>query len=342
MGGFVVLRANPAVEFPAAERWREALRSAFVVSAATHVVTETEAFADVLLPLSLTVGESDGTMISLDRRYQLLEKAVSPPGEAREASQILLDLARTRSDDVERFSRHENGPHVAMEEWHRLSAGTPLDASGIGIDRLRRELGVKWPCLNSEDPGIERIGATTSTEARLTVGGTALPNPVIAEPRSYVPTPVPQWLPTAGAEYPFLLMGGVLREHFHSRVRTGLTPELHYDAPVARIEMHPFDGSGMGLKDGQWVTLTSEWGQLSARIWLTDRSPRGLLFIPEHFGFLSDIQGGTDTLKEPEGLFHLVTSDDVVGGSGAPAGWIVPVAVRPSRRRDMRKRGLRG
>lgn len=343
MGGMVVLRCNPAAELPGAGRWREALGSAFVVAASTHTLTETEPFADVILPLALAAGETDGTMIALDRRYQLLEGAVPPPGEARTASDILLGLVRSASASAyeERFAGYGAGPHVAMEEWRALSRGTPLDASGIDIQRLRKELGVKWPCLTVEDPGIDRIGPGTASEGRVDEHGAALPSPVLREPLPSAPTPLPESLPEASSERPFLLVGGALRDHFRSRVRTGLTPELHYDAPVARIEMHPSDGSGMGLVDGQWITLASEWGRLSARVWLTDRSPRGLLFIPEHFGFLSDIQGGTETLKEPEGLFHLVTGDSPAAGSGAPAGCIVPVSVRPSRRRDMRRRALR-
>jgi len=115
-----------------------------------------------------------------------------------------------------------------------------------------------------------------------------------------------------------------------------MTPELHFEAPVARIEMHPVDGSCLGLADGDRVTVSSETGSLTARLWLTERSGRGIVFVPEHYGFASDLQGGTDNQGEPEGLLYLVTGD----GSGTPAGSVAAVSVRAARRRDMRARGL--
>jgi anaerobic selenocysteine-containing dehydrogenase len=94
--------------------------------------------------------------------------------------------------------------------------------------------------------------------------------------------------------------------------------------------MHPDDGRALELKDGDWVTVESATGQVTARIWLTDRVRHGELFLPEHFGCLSDLQGGSAAQKEPEGLAHLVT------GTGP----LAPVRVRASRRRDMRRTGI--
>ncbi len=335
IGAMIVLRANPAVEMPNASAWREALRSAFVVSAATHSPSETGVYADVVLPLALVTGESDGTMMTLERRCQLLERAADPPGEARSASEVLVALARGNLDATSHdqiLGRYQAGPHVAWGEWQALSRGTECDASGITITRLRETLGIKWPCPAENDPGLERIGPESGMAVRAAADGSVLAPPTIASAKPFVETSVPTDLPRADDVRPFLLVGGPIREHFRSRMRTGRCDELHYEAPVARIEMNPADGSELGIPDGEWVTLESETGRLTARVWLTDRSPRRMLFIPEHFGFLSDTQGGSDTVKEPEGLFQLVASD----------GPVVAVQARKARRRDMRRRGLSG
>ena len=135
-------------------------------------------------------------------------------------------------------------------------------------------------------------------------------------------------------------MTGPLREHFGSRVRTGRTPELHYGAPVAQLEMSPTDGRALGLADGDWVTVESEVGTATARLWLTDRVASGSVFLPEHYGFLSDLQGGSATQQEPEGLAYRVTPCDLVPGADAPAGLEVAVSIRKALRRDLRQRGM--
>ena len=341
IGAIVALRTNPAADLPASARWREALRRSFFILGTTHAGLESEAFADLILPLALVAGESEGRLISIDRRHQLIERGVDPPGEARTTSEVLLAIARTQIDEAE-YARSlggfESDPLSMLDEERRLLEGTPFDSSGITYARLRSELGIRWPSLVVEDPGIDRFGPSTSTAARTSASGGALDPPVVLEALPFVPTPAP--LGYASAERPFLLVGGPVLEHFRSRVRTGLTPQLHYEAPVPRVEMNPLDAVPLGIRDGDWITLDSATGELTARVWLADRSRRGTLFIAEHFGFSSDLQGGSDTVNEPEGLFYLVASDDVRVDGGGPAGLIAPVAVRPARRREMRQRGL--
>jgi anaerobic selenocysteine-containing dehydrogenase len=312
LGALLVHRTNAAAEMPDSGAWRDALRSAFTAVTSTHVPSETTLLADVVLPLGLVSGESSGTMMTLDRRCQLLERATEPPGEARDAERTLTEIARAIVAPGT-FERLFPSSAPEWDRWRAISRGTPFEAGGISFSRLRQELDVPWPCASEDEPGA----------VRMTADGAA--DPVWRSP------PVPSGL---GATV------GPLREHFRSRVRTGRTAELHYEAPTAQLEMHPDDGSGLGLTDGDWVTVTSERGSATARLWLTDRVIPGVLFLPEHYGFLSDVQGGSATQKEPEGLAHLLTTSDRIGTEGSPAGLLVAVSVRKARRRDMRRRGM--
>ncbi len=304
IGAIVALRANPAAELPDAAAWRAALASAFTVAAATHVPTETTAFADVVLPLALVAGETAGTMMTLDRRCQRLERALDAPGEARDAERLLADLA----------GRPVPAPGASWDAWRELSAGTAWDATGIPGSRLRTELDVPWPCAAADAPGTVRLALPPAWTARA--------------PRAVAPAPAPT------GRRPLLLAVGPLREHEGSRVRTGRTAELHYEAPAARLEMHPADVARAGLIDGEWVTVESDTGEVTVRLWATDRTAEGSLFLPEHFGFASDLQGGSDAQGEPEGCAMLVVPRD----GTLP----VPVSVRKARRRDLRRRALAG
>jgi anaerobic selenocysteine-containing dehydrogenase len=325
IGAIVVHRANAAVEMPDAMQWREALTKAFVVASTTHVPTETTVFADVVLPLALVSGESAGTMMTVDRRCQLLERACDPPGEARAGDRIAMDLGRALVEPGV-FAVLSGGkdwtPYAEWDRWRAMAAGTAFEAKGITSRRLGQELDVPWPSAAEDKPGAARLGAAD------------------AAPASYAPTPPPACGPGPNTARPFLLVTGPLREHFGSRMRTGRTPELHYEAPAAQLEMHPDDGRRLTLADGDWVTIESEQGAATARLWLTDRVMPGVVFLPEHFGFLSDLQGGSATQKEPEGLAHRLTSCELVAGTDSPAGLEVAVSIRRALRRDMRQRGV--
>jgi anaerobic selenocysteine-containing dehydrogenase len=277
MGAFLLLRANPAAEMPDALAWRESLRRAFVVAAVTHLPHETAAFADVVLPLALVAGETAGTMMTLDRRCQMLERAVDPPGEARPADRVVIDLARVTLDR-DSFARVAGAEpwscYAEWDHWRAHAGGTAFEAGGITSKRLGGELGVPWPCAAENEAGAARLAPGVSA-ARC------------------VATPVPHGVARPTPERPLLLATGPLREHAGSRVRTGRTPELHYDAPTPQLEMHPEDGTALGLSDGEWVAVESDRGSATARLWLTDRAPKGVVFLPEHFGFASDLQGGS-------------------------------------------------
>jgi anaerobic selenocysteine-containing dehydrogenase len=82
--------------------------------------------------------------------------------------------------------------------------------------------------------------------------------------------------------------------------------------------------------------VESQTGSATARLWLTDRVAKGTVFLPEHFGFASDLQGGSAALEEPEGLANRL----VQTGPGGGGVWPVPVSVRKAKRRDLRQRGL--
>ena len=89
---------------------------------------ETTKFADVVLPASAFL-EKEGTFINAERRFQVVEPAIDPPGEARTDFEIIGEVARRLG--------HEFGwetPWDALDEVARL---TP-DYAGVSRERLGR------------------------------------------------------------------------------------------------------------------------------------------------------------------------------------------------------------
>lgn len=89
----LIMGTNPAQSLPDAGKYRQALRKCFVAVAEIVPDSETAKLADVLLPAALWV-EKEGVYGQTERRYQLIEKLLDPPGECRSDLQILVDLAQ--------------------------------------------------------------------------------------------------------------------------------------------------------------------------------------------------------------------------------------------------------
>ena len=63
------------------------------------VLTRTAELADVVLPAAAAWAETEGTVTSSERRVQRVRAAVSPPGEARDDLDVIVDLARRLGAD---------------------------------------------------------------------------------------------------------------------------------------------------------------------------------------------------------------------------------------------------
>jgi anaerobic selenocysteine-containing dehydrogenase len=89
-------------------------------------------------------------------------------------------------------------------------------------------------------------------------------------------------------KYPFWWATGVVYEHFHTSktIRAGTTRKL---VPEMYVEMHPDDAEELGVKDGQWVRVTTRRGSIEARVSVgldsvvkpaRNTVPKGFLFSP--------------------------------------------------------------
>ncbi|MFI1812671.1 molybdopterin oxidoreductase family protein [Streptomyces sp. NPDC020422] len=298
---------NPAVSLPELSRVREILaRDGLFVVVQDLFPTETAGLADVVLPAA-TWGEKTGTFTNADRTVHLSEQAVEPPGEARPDLDIFLDYAR-RMD----FRDKDGGPLVAwhdpesaFEAWKRCSAGRPCDCTGLSYARLRGGSGVQWPCTEAAPDGTPRLYADGFTWAHPDLCEsygkdlvTGAPEPAAAyrelNPSGKAVIRAAEYLPPhedAGADLPFQLTTGRTLYHFHTRTKTGRTPQLDAAAPEVWVEISVADAAEQGLEEGDLVEVGTPRGSLQGRLRVTDIR-RGLLFVPFHYGYW-DTSGGS-------------------------------------------------
>ena len=91
--GMYIMGENPAMSDPNLNHAREALAALDHLVVQDMFLTETTAFADVILPAS-GWAEKDGTVSNTDRRVQLGRAAVPLPGEVRQDLWLIRDIGK--------------------------------------------------------------------------------------------------------------------------------------------------------------------------------------------------------------------------------------------------------
>jgi formate dehydrogenase major subunit len=219
-------------------------------------MTETTRFAHVILPASAFL-EKSGTFTNAERRIQLVQPAVDPPGEARTDFAILTAVSAALGHEM-----GFDGPADVMDEVARL---TP-DFAGVSFERLGRR-GLQWPV------------APDGTDA-----------PILYEHEFLVPggkarlAALPYKPPgdEADEEFPLILVTGRRLEHYNAGTMTRRTGNLEL-LPSDVLEMHPDDAAARVLEDGDVVAVRSRRGRIELPVHITDRIEAGHVFTTFHF-----------------------------------------------------------
>ena len=257
--GMYIMGENPAMSDPDLEHARAALATLEWLVVQDLFLTETASFADVVLPAS-AFPEKSGTFTNTDRRVQLGRQALELPGDTRQDLWIIQEIAR-------RFDLPWNYAHPS-EVWAEIRAATP-SVAGITWDRLEREHGVTYPCLEEGDPGDEVIFA----DAFPTADGRG----------RIVPADFTRAAEVPDDEYPMVLITGRVLEHWHTGAMTRRASVLDTLEPVATASLHPDDMAHLGLVPGAEVTVESRRGRIVAQARRDDGMPRGAVFMPFAF-----------------------------------------------------------
>ncbi len=217
---------------------------------------ETTKFADVVLPASAFL-EKSGTFVNAERRFQLVEPSIDPPGGARTDFEILTTLSRMLG--------HETGwetPWDALDEIARL---TPHYA-GVSYERLGRT-GLQWPVHadGTDSPTLydryfDRPGGRGAFAA--------------------LPYQAPADAPDR--EFPLVLVTGRVLQHYNAGTMTRRTANVEL-VDRAWLEIHHDYADLLWIADGDRVSIRSRVGatELDARV--TDRIEAGHVFTSFHF-----------------------------------------------------------
>jgi formate dehydrogenase major subunit len=257
--GMYILGENPAMSDPDLNHAREALAHLEHLVVQDIFLTETAAYADVILPASAWP-EKDGTVTNTNRQVQMGRRALPLPGEAKLDWWITQEIAR-------RIGLDWNYRHPSEIYTEMASLMPALD--NISWDRIERESSVTYPSDAPDAPGHDVVFSDRfpTQDGR----GKLVPAKILP------PDEQPD------AEYPFVLSTGRQLEHWHTGAMTRRASTLDALEPGAVANLSPGTIAKLGIKPGDMVRVSTRRGVVELAARQDDAIPDGVVFLPFAF-----------------------------------------------------------
>jgi formate dehydrogenase major subunit len=250
-------------------------------------LNETAKYAHVLLP-GASFLEKDGTFTNAERRISRVTKVMQPlAGYADwEVTQLLSNALG--------YPMNYTHPSEIMDE---IAALTP-SFRGVSYDKIKRLGSVQWPCNDSTDEAgtaIMHVDKFVRGKGRFVI-------------TQYVPT-----TEKVTRKYPLILTTGRILSQYNVGAQTRRTPnnEWHHED---RLEIHPHDAEERGIRQDDWVGISSRAGETVLRAVISERMQPGVVYTTFHF---------------PESGANVITTDNSDWATNCPEYKVTAVQVMP-------------
>jgi assimilatory nitrate reductase catalytic subunit len=290
--GLISICFNPVVSLPDSDFVARMLDKLDFYVAIDFFLNETARHADIVLPGSLHE-EDEGTVTQIEGRVIKINKAVDPPGDARQDWRIIQDIAaalgRPRG-----FTFQE--PREIFDELRRASQGGIADYFGITYEKIERQFGVCWPCPTDDHPGTPRLFEPDSWNPIARGAGP------FYFPDGKARFNVAEYRPPAedvDSEYPVILTTGRVVSQFLSGTQTRRIGPLVEMYPEPLVEIHPQLAATIGLADGDWTTVESRRGSCTLRAQIVRTIRPDTVFVPYHWAGPKSINRLTIAAQDP-------------------------------------------
>lgn len=285
--GIYIQGEDIAQSDPNTQHIEEALSSMECVVVQDLFLNETARFAHVFLP-GTSFLEKDGTFINAERRINRVRQ-VMPPRQGKDEWLITQELASAMGYDM----NYENSAEI-MDEIARL---TPT-FKGVSFKFLDEVGSVQWPCNDEAPKGtpimhvdkfVRGLGRFITTE--------------------FVPTKE-----RANRKFPLLLTTGRILTQYNVGSQTRRTENNRWhDEDV--LDIHASDAELRGIRDGDWVMISSRMGETAMRANISDKVQPGVVYTTFHM---------------PESGTNIVTTELSDWATNCPEYKVTAVQVRPS------------
>ena len=266
-----IMGENPLLSDPNMNHVAHALNEIEFLVVQDIFLNETAQLADVVLP-GVSFAEKEGTFTNTERRVQHVRTALPIRGEARRDLEIICDLGQRLSQTI----ANENSTDVvhpvsnwnyagASAVWDEIATLTPSMA-GLSYERLERG-GIQWPCPTADHPGTPILHKEKFTRG---LG-------------KFTPLTFREPVENPDEEYPFTLNTGRILQHWHGGTMSRRSAGLDWVVPEGEIQINVEDGVQLGIASDDMIHVTSRRGEVTGKVSLTDKLPRGMVFMNFHF-----------------------------------------------------------
>lgn len=290
--GLLSICFNPKVSLPDNNFITRCLEKLDFYVAIDFFLNETAQHADVILPGSLHE-EDEGVVTQVEGRVIKINKAIDPPGEAKQDWRLIQDIARElgRSHGFTFAS-----PAEIFAELRIASKGGIADYSGITYEKIESQGGVFWPCPSDDHPGTPRLFEPSSwNPIAKGAGPFYFPD---GKARFNVAPYTPPAEDTDSA-YPLMLTTGRVVSHFLSGSQTRRIGPLVDQYPEPLVEMHPQLAEQLGIANGEPVTVESRRGEITLPAMVVSTIRPDTVFVPYHWPGRKSINQLTIAAQDP-------------------------------------------
>ncbi|MBK6568967.1 formate dehydrogenase subunit alpha [Candidatus Aalborgicola defluviihabitans] len=250
-------------------------------------LNETAKYAHVLLPGSSFL-EKDGTFTNAERRISRVRR-VMPPLAGLGDWEVTMKLSTALG-----YPMHYNHPEEIMQEIAEL---TPT-FQGVSFEKIERLGSVQWPCNENTD----EAGTATMHVDHFVRGKGKFFN------TQYIPSDE-----KITRKFPLLLTTGRILSQYNVGAQTRRTPNNQWHGEDL-LEIHPHDALDRGIKEGDWVGISSRAGQTVMRAQVSERMQPGVVYTTFHF---------------PESGANVITTDSSDWATNCPEYKVTAVQVLP-------------
>lgn len=247
-------------------------------------LNETAMYAHVFLP-GCSFLEKSGTFTNAERRISPVRRVMTPKN-GYEDWQITAMLSEALGYPMP----YQHASEI-MDEIARL---TPT-FHGVSYKKLEELGSIQWPCNEQHPEGtpIMHIDEFVRGKGRFMI-------------TEYVPTSE-----KVNAKYPLILTTGRILSQYNVGAQTRRTDNVAWH-PEDMVEIHPQDAEDRGIKDGDWVGITSRAGNTVLRANITERVQPGVIYT---------------TFHHPESGANVITTDNSDWATNCPEFKVTAVEV---------------
>ena len=240
--------------------------------------------------------EKDGTFTNAERRINRVRKVMSPLNGYADW-EVTQNLANAMG---------LGWNYQPSLRDHGRSCADDSEFAGVTYDLLDGKGSVQWPCNEKAPLGTPIMHIDSFARGK---GKFIRTEYVATDERT-------------GPRFPLLLTTGRILSQYNVGAQTRRTDNVVWHEED-RLEIHAHDAEQRGIRDGDWVKITSRAGETTLRALITDRVSPGVVYTTFHHPTTQANVITTDFSDWATNCPEYKVTAVQVGASNGPSDWQV-------------------